>query len=449
MLTGIDLNFNGVYDSCETISYDNIGNPTSYLGAILNWTNRELQSYTKDGKTVEFKYDVNGMRYQKEITENGVTENYDYIYSEDAKLLATRYTKGSTNFTATFIYDSNGEPQGFLYNGNVLYLYLKNLQGDIVGITNSSGTIVATYTYDAWGNFTVSPTASGFNSLLNNTLKKISPFAYRGYCYDFDLGLYYLQSRYYDPITQRFINADSTDYLGATETVLSYNLFAYCENDPVNFVDPSGYANVWNWTVYGYPISYVCKNFDDVFTYNPNIRPTAKDRKNWKTWGRLSKTAALACPEGSAFYEYYRSAQGGYYYDDDYTKACKQDNSIKKAVNKMLNYLKMVASLFVQRYDEWFFISTEQNLVKCSSLNWKLALGGHYVGIKACIMYESKNDLYILIYNVIAIDRYNFDGNGKKFYGIPDSVNARFVTLGWAKFFTSYGTMLGVKIWKE
>ena len=56
--------------------------------------------------------------------------------------------------------------------------------------------------------------------------------------------MYYLQSRYYDPQICRFINADSTDYLGATGTVLSYNLFAYCENDGVNFVDKNGTSKV-------------------------------------------------------------------------------------------------------------------------------------------------------------------------------------------------------------
>lgn len=68
----------------------------------------------------------------------------------------------------------------------------------------------------------------------------LNPFGYRGYCYDADMGLYYLQSRYYDPNTGRFINADDTNYLNATGTVLGCNLFAYCENDPVNKVDPKG-----------------------------------------------------------------------------------------------------------------------------------------------------------------------------------------------------------------
>ena len=63
---------------------------------------------------------------------------------------------------------------------------------------------------------------------------------YRGYVYDSETGLYYLQSRYYDPETGRFLNADDVDYIGYSGEVLSYNTFAYCENDAVNGSDPSG-----------------------------------------------------------------------------------------------------------------------------------------------------------------------------------------------------------------
>ena len=79
---------------------------------------------------------------------------------------------------------------------------------------------------------------------LAATLSNVNPFTYRGYCYDYDIGMYYLQSRYYDPEVGRFINADDTNYLNATGTVLGCNLFAYCENDPVNNVDPKGNAYI-------------------------------------------------------------------------------------------------------------------------------------------------------------------------------------------------------------
>lgn len=102
------------------------------------------------------------------------------------------------------------------------------------------------FSYDVWGKVTTdfnvdssSPLAA--LELLNKLFISIlNPFGYRGYCFDGYAGFYYLQSRYYDSNTGRFINADDTNYLNATGTVLGCNLFAYCENDAVNRVDPKG-----------------------------------------------------------------------------------------------------------------------------------------------------------------------------------------------------------------
>ena len=95
----------------------------------------------------------------------------------------------------------------------------------------ASGTKLVEYQYDAWSKVTV---ASGSNA----NLAAKNPFRYRGYYYDSETGFYYLQSRYYDPQTGRFLNADA--YADTGDTVLSTNMFAYCENNPVNGVDPSG-----------------------------------------------------------------------------------------------------------------------------------------------------------------------------------------------------------------
>ena len=71
------------------------------------------------------------------------------------------------------------------------------------------------------------------------TLGNLNPFRYRGYYYDADMQLYYLQTRYYDQKIGRFINADSVDYIDQ-ETINGLNFYAYCNNNPVNYYDPSG-----------------------------------------------------------------------------------------------------------------------------------------------------------------------------------------------------------------
>ena len=107
-------------------------------------------------------------------------------------------------------------------------------EGDIVAICNNVGTKLVSYTYDAWGNHT----EEYFNSGATVTAVKNNPLRYRGYYYDTDLGLYYLQSRYYDSATGRFINADG--YISTGTGILGYNMYAYCNNNPVMYVDPSG-----------------------------------------------------------------------------------------------------------------------------------------------------------------------------------------------------------------
>ena len=116
------------------------------------------------------------------------------------------------------------------YNGT-LYYYVLNLQGDVIEIVEPDGTVMASYTYDAWGNI-LSSTGS---------LAAINPIRYRGYYYDSETGLYYLGSRYYDPEVKRFINADSASLITSnTYALTDKNLFAYCDNNPTNRKDNGG-----------------------------------------------------------------------------------------------------------------------------------------------------------------------------------------------------------------
>ncbi len=239
----------------NTITYDNIGNPLTIGNKTFTWEGRQLKScayYDADNENnvqIDFEYDENGLRHRKTVKRDDVlTEKYDYVWS-DGKLISQTYTTYEDGEvvsidSAKFIYNDWGELQGLTLNNDKTYLYTKNLQGDITSIVNESGNTIITYTYDSWGAVDFHPTSVS-NMHLAYTLYYVSPFAYRGYCYDDDMVLYYLQSRYYSPEMGRFINTDDTQIAIATQgEVLGANLFAYCNNNPVNYVDYSGYAKI-------------------------------------------------------------------------------------------------------------------------------------------------------------------------------------------------------------
>ena len=156
-----------------------------------------------------------------------------------------QYGSGTT-WTIYYIYDTAGSVIGFEHNGTK-YWYDKNLQGDIVGIRNASGTLVAQYEYDAWGKHIRITDGSGNDVSDNpNHIANINPFRYRGYYFDVETGWYYLNARYYDPNVGRFISPDAI--LGANGGLQGYNLFAYCNNNPVMYIDPNGFASMSIYT---------------------------------------------------------------------------------------------------------------------------------------------------------------------------------------------------------
>ena len=101
------------------------------------------------------------------------------------------------------------------------------------------------YWYDAWGNHKV-VSANGTTITSSTHIGNVNPFRYRGYYYDTETGLYFLQTRYYDPEVGRFLNRDSVSY-AAPEKIDGLNLYAYCLNNPVEFTDPYGTTEWWEW----------------------------------------------------------------------------------------------------------------------------------------------------------------------------------------------------------
>ena len=204
----------------------------SFDGANYTWTNGvELSLYSNnDNHTyVSYKYDDKGIRYYKNV--NGTDINY-YTLNNDI-LYETR-----GNNVLYYLYDSDGLI-GFDYN-NTRYYYIKNMHDDIIGIVNSNGTKIVSYTYDSWGNIiSIKDTNNQEISQEDHThIANINPFRYRSYYYDVETKLYYLNHRYYNPRINRFISPDII--VGSNKGIISSNLYAYADNNPVNNEDESG-----------------------------------------------------------------------------------------------------------------------------------------------------------------------------------------------------------------
>ena len=210
------------YGNNPTITYDEIGNPLYYNGKHLTWQNgRQLATLGTNGLSVSYTYDDSGIRTSKTV--NGTKTQY-YL---NGSTILTQIT-GDNRFD--FFYDENGLLLGFSYNG-AKYYYIRNLQSDIIGILDNSGNQVVSYTYDSWGKLL------SIDGSAKDTIGVQNPFRYRGYYYDTETGFYYLNSRYYDPMVGRFLNADG---LIDSRGHVTQNLFQYCGNNFVNYIDSSG-----------------------------------------------------------------------------------------------------------------------------------------------------------------------------------------------------------------
>ena len=204
----------------ESVAYNVLGNPTSYRGNATEW--QYGNRLTKYGTTT-FAYDGAGRRVSK--------GNISFTYDSNGRLI-----KQSNGLE--FIYDNSGVI-GLKYGENT-YFYRRDCQGNIIALIDNNGAVVVEYKYDAWGNHEAEVASEDYVTLAN-----LNPFRYRGYYYDSETDLYFLQTRYYDPEVVRFISRDSIEYADP-ETICGLNLYAYCGNNPVMNVDPMGNA-WWDW----------------------------------------------------------------------------------------------------------------------------------------------------------------------------------------------------------
>jgi len=221
----------------SAITYDAIGNPLTRGSYTYTWEGRRLVGLTYGSTTtVSYEYNADGLRTSKTV--NGT--EYNYYYSGD-RLISETFG----NAMIVYIYDAFGTPMGMKYRTTAYaedvwdsYIFETNALGDVVTIYNLSGTKLVSYSYDAYGVVT----KLSFNGGSSTGAWKNS-LTYRGYYYDTESSMYYLQSRYYDPAMGRFISADS--YVSTGQGLLGYNMYSYCNNNPVNFCDPSGDLPLW------------------------------------------------------------------------------------------------------------------------------------------------------------------------------------------------------------
>lgn len=244
-----------------TVQYelDTMGNPVrmtktfrtprgeTQVEDTLTWgEGRMLLGISRDeDNSIAYTYNSDGLRTYQAVTEDGISTTTQYIWGnnglaaviyEDKKVIPLYDDAGDAIGFA--VVTENADPQ--LAPTEEIYTYVKNLQGDVIRILDKNGTDVVSYTYDPWG----VPEVYG-----DSDLAAINPCSYRGYYYDEETGYYYLQSRYYDPEIGRFLNIDNVEYLGANDSLQSYNLYCYCGNNAPNCIDRLGTSWI-QWTSY-------------------------------------------------------------------------------------------------------------------------------------------------------------------------------------------------------
>ena len=216
-------------------------------------TQRQLTGATVGGKTYSYEYNSSGIRTRKTNYDGGYTE---YYVVNGLPVAEQRFrANGTKQYILRYLYDESNSPVGFgIYYPTAsspywqYYYFGKNLQGDVIALYRSdynstsksyTPTLIATYSYDPWGAPTGIYDANG--STISQTAYHVAaynPFRYRGYRYDGDTRLYYLQSRYYDPAIGRFINADG--YASTGQGLIGHNMFTYCLNKPIKCKDANG-----------------------------------------------------------------------------------------------------------------------------------------------------------------------------------------------------------------
>ena len=210
----------------QVYTYDAVGNLLADGKRTYTWQmGSQLAKVAGDGLEAAYTYDASGIRTSKTV--NGVKTEY---LTAGSRILAEK--KNGT--WQQYLYDGDGQLTAMTYKGKDYYFIRDNLRV-ITGLVDSEGKTVVNYSYNSWGKLL------GITGSMAESLGKDNPYRYKGYYYDEETGMYYLKSRYYDPEICRFISADSvTVMIDSPMSLADKNLYAYCDNDPVNKKDEEG-----------------------------------------------------------------------------------------------------------------------------------------------------------------------------------------------------------------
>ena len=243
----------------SSFAYDDSGNPTKYKGKTLEWEGKRLTRYNEsDMKYTDLSYDGNGLLagyfYSNTYSIWGgatfTTTMTREILRDGDRILSEKVTEYNpeTNSTTVknimYAYDEKGV-SGMTVGGKKYY-FVRNIFGDVTAIYNTSRVKCAEYAYDAWGTMYITLDTEGVGTL--------NPFRYRGYYMVSCIGLYYLTTRFYDFTTGRFLNADVPSICFDDGLTLpeGCNLYSYCRNNPISYVDPTGHSpKWWQWLLFG------------------------------------------------------------------------------------------------------------------------------------------------------------------------------------------------------
>ena len=273
----LDYNYNSLgemisYNGLD-VSYDEAGNTLKYYnGWNFEWENDKLKKASNSESNIEYFYDENGKRTKKVVNGEAVYFNFNDL--DDLN-------QTSNDGVFKWYVPKDITSPSFSYKG-LEYQYVFNALGDIVGIKNDKGVLVASYVYDSWGKL-ISLTDENGNDVTNDKthIGYINPLRYRGYYYDSETKLYYLNYRSYDPEVGRFLSKDNI-------VNDDYNLYVYCRNNPINMVDYDGHEPITLSMLMGLGVAEVVLLATAVYAImtpmllrNPQIGKTVNAAIDW------------------------------------------------------------------------------------------------------------------------------------------------------------------------